>query len=199
MVSQKPGPGLKRYYRLEAEQLRRLERRRAGLKMRPAKTLDNLRVEIAANIGSAAELEPAWQNGAEAVGLFRSETLFLERDTPPGEDEQFMAYSRAARSARGRTVIIRTLDVGGDKRLPYLALPLEDNPILGFRAVRFYGEHEALIRCQLRAILRAASHGRLKVMVPMVTGREEIRLVRRLLHEAAADHRPRQPQAGEPL
>jgi fructose-specific PTS system IIA-like component len=189
LVIQNPGPGLKRYYRLEADLMRRLARRRAASKMRPAQTRDRRRIEIAANIGSAAELGTAWRNGAEAIGLFRSETLFLERDGPPGEDEQFAAYRQAAISAKGRTVIIRTLDVGGDKRLPYLALPPEENPYLGFRAVRFYGEHGELIRCQLRAILRAAAHGRLKVMVPMVTALEEVRLVRRLLAGAAAELR----------
>jgi len=192
LVIQKPGPGLKRYFRLEADLQRRLARRRAALKMRPAQTRDQRRIEIAANIGNAAELEPAWQNGAEAIGLFRSEVLFLERDAPPGEDEQYAVYSRAIRSAKGRAVIIRTLDVGGDKPLPYLALPAEDNPNLGYRAVRFYGEHSGLIRCQLRAILRAAVHGRLKVMVPMVTSLEEVRLVRNLLAEAATELRARQ-------
>jgi phosphoenolpyruvate-protein phosphotransferase len=192
LVVQKPGPALKRYYRLEAGLLRRLARRRAALKMRPAQTRDRRRIEIAANVGSAAELEPAWKNGAEAIGLFRSEILFLERDTPPGEDEQYDVYRRAVRSARGRTVIIRTLDVGGDKRLPYLALPPEENPYLGYRAVRFYGEYGELIRCQLRAILRAAAHGPLKIMVPMVSTGAEISLVRSLLAEAAAELRARQ-------
>jgi fructose-specific PTS system IIA-like component len=120
--------------------------------------------------------------------------LFLDREAPPGEDEQYAVYRQAALSARGRTVIIRTLDVGGDKRLPFLRLPVEDNPFLGVRAVRFYANHEELVRTQLRAILRAAANGRcgpLKVMVPMVTGVDEVALVRRLLAEAAAELRRR--------
>jgi len=186
LVIERPGPALKRYYRLEKRGLRPARRQRE-----PARTRDGRRVEIAANIGSPQELAAAWRNGAEAVGLLRSEVLFLERDAPPSEVEQFAAYSRAARSAKGRAVIIRTLDIGGDKRLPYLPLPREENPFLGFRAVRFYSEQQELIRCQLRAILRAARYGLLKVMVPMVTVADEVRLVRRLLADAAAELRRR--------
>ena len=186
-----PGAALKRYYRLEQEAAAARRQRQAGALKRPARTQDGVRVEIAANVGSVAELDPAWRAGAEAIGLFRSEVLFLDRETPPDEDEQYDAYSRAARSAKGRPVIIRLLDAGGDKHIPYLGLPAEANPFLGYRAVRFYGEHEELIRCQLRAILRAARGGRLRIMVPMVTAAEEVRLVRRLLAEAAAELRRR--------
>jgi phosphoenolpyruvate-protein phosphotransferase len=191
LVCLRPGPALKRYYRLEEMKLRLRSRQLARLKNEPAQSADGRKLAIAANIGNTAELALTWKNGAEAIGLFRTETLFLGRDTPPGEDEQFAVYSQVASSAKGRQVIIRTLDIGGDKHLPYLALPREDNPYLGYRAVRFYGEHEELIRCQLRAILRAARHGSLKVMVPMVTGPEEVRLVRRLLAAAAAELRER--------
>jgi multiphosphoryl transfer protein len=189
LVIRKPGPALKRYYRLEERRLRLQAQNFSRRLQEPARTADGQRLEIAANIGSPAELSAAWEAGAEGIGLFRSEMLFLGRPEPPGEDAQFAAYRAAARSAKGRPVIIRTLDIGGDKPLPYLALPREDNPFLGYRAVRFYAEHQDLIRCQLRAILRAARFGRLKVMVPMVTGLEEVRLVRRLLQEAAAELR----------
>jgi phosphoenolpyruvate-protein phosphotransferase len=191
LVCVKPGPALKRYYRLEGMKLRLRFRQLARLKTEPARSADGVRIEVAANIGSTAELGPAWKNGAEAIGLFRSETLFLERDTPPGEDEQFAVYREAARAAKGRPVIIRTLDIGGDKRLPYLPLPQEENPFLGYRAVRFYAGQPELIKCQLRAILRAARHGNLKIMVPMVSALEEVRLVRRLLAAAAAELRER--------
>lgn len=189
-----PGAALKRYYRLEREAMEARRQRQAKALRRPARTRDGVRVEIAANVGSAAELDPAWRSGAEAIGLFRSEVLFLDRAAPPGEDEQYDVYSQAARTAAGRPVIIRTLDAGGDKHIPYLGLPAEANPFLGYRAVRFYNEHPELIRCQLRAVLRAAAHcrhGRLRVMVPMVTAAEEVRLVRRLLAEAAAELRRR--------
>lgn len=191
LVCRRPGPALKRYYRLEERKLRFRSRQLDRWKAEPAQSADGRRLEIAANIGSTIELQPAWKNGAEGIGLFRTETLFLGRDAAPGEDEQFAAYRQAARAARGRTVIIRTLDIGGDKRLPYLPLPQEENPFLGYRAVRFYAGQPELIQCQLRAILRAARHGSLKIMVPMVTGLEEVRLVRRLLAAAAAELRER--------
>ncbi|HEX7502310.1 MAG TPA: phosphoenolpyruvate--protein phosphotransferase, partial [Acidobacteriota bacterium] len=187
LLLRRPTPALKRYYRLEERKLRRQKLDLARLRKEPARTADGQKLEIAANIGGAAELRSAWRNGAEAVGLFRTEMLFLERDAPPGEDEQFAAYREAARSANGRTVIIRTLDIGGDKHPPYLVLAREDNPFLGRRAVRFYAQQAELIRCQLRAILRAARFGALKIMVPMVSGVEEVRLVRRLLAEASAE------------
>jgi len=190
----RPGAALKRYYRLEAEAGASRRQRQEKALRHPAQTGDGVRIEIAANVGSVAELEPAWRNGAEAIGLFRSEMLFLDRELPPGEDEQYAVYSQALLSARGRPVIIRTLDVGGDKHLPYLRLPDEENPFLGVRAVRFYGEHEELVRSQLRALLRAAVHGRrgrLRIMVPMITNVAEVALVRRLLAEAAAGLRRR--------
>ena len=191
LVCLKPGPALKRYYRLEEMKLCLRSRQLARLKNEPAQSADGRKLAIAANIGSTAELGPAWKSGAEAIGLFRSETLFLERDTQPGEDEQFVVYREAARSAKGRPVIIRTLDIGGDKRLPYLPMPQEENPFLGCRAVRFYAGQQELIKCQLRAILRAARHGNLKIMVPMVAALEEVRLVRRLLAAAVAELRER--------
>jgi fructose-specific PTS system IIA-like component len=187
LVCMKPGPALKRYYRLEEKKLHLRSRQLARLQNEPARSADNRKLEIAANIGSTAELGLAWKNGAEGIGLFRTETLFLGRATPPGEDEQFAVYREAARSAKGRPVIIRTLDIGGDKRLPYLPLPQEENPFLGYRAVRFYAEQPELVKCQLRAILRAARHGNLKIMVPMVINLEEVHMVRRLLAAAAAE------------
>jgi phosphoenolpyruvate-protein phosphotransferase len=187
LVVRRPTPALKRYYRLEERKLGQQQRELSRLKAEAARTADGVRLEIAANIGGSAELAAAWRNGAEGIGLFRTEMLFLERDAPPDENEQFAAYREAACSAKGRTVIIRTLDIGGDKHPPYLALEREENPFLGRRAVRFYAREAELVRCQLRAILRAARFGALKIMVPMVSGLEEVRLVRRLLAEAASE------------
>ncbi|HUU06536.1 MAG TPA: phosphoenolpyruvate--protein phosphotransferase [Patescibacteria group bacterium] len=191
LVCREPGPALKRYYKAERSKLQRQGLQLARLKGQQAQSADGCRIEIAANIGGAKELAGAWRHGAEAIGLFRTETLFLERDTPPDEDEQFAAYRQAVISAKDRPVIIRTLDIGGDKPLPYLSLPQEENPNLGCRAVRFYSEQQDLIKCQLRAILRAARHGNLKAMVPMVSAVEEVRLLRRLLAEAGAELRER--------
>ena len=188
-----PGTALKRYYRIEEESAGIRRQRLARLNRKPAATRDGVRVEIAANIGTPAEADDAWRNGAEGVGLFRSEFLFLGRETPPDEEEQLAAYAQATRSAGKRRVIFRTLDIGGDKPLPYLGLPREENPFLGCRGVRLYGGHGDLIRCQLRALLRATARtGRLQVMVPMVVAADELRLARRLLAEAVAELRARQ-------
>ncbi|MCU0277004.1 MAG: phosphoenolpyruvate--protein phosphotransferase, partial [Acidobacteria bacterium] len=188
----RPGAPLKRYYRLEEEHQRRLGQRRSRIAAQPATTRDGVRLEVAANIAGPAEAGAAWKNGAEGIGLFRSEFLFLDREAPPSEEEQYQAYSQAARSAGKRRIIFRTLDVGGDKPLPYLGLPREENPFLGNRAVRFYDEHADLIRCQLRALLRATGRsGHLKIMVPMVAAVGEVRLVRRLLQAAAGELRER--------
>jgi len=187
-----PGAALKRYYRMEKTTAGKRRQQLALLNRRPAETRDKVRIEIAANIAGPAELGLAWRSGAEGIGLFRSEFLFLEREAPPSEEEQYDSYQQAARSAGKRPIIFRTLDIGGDKPLPYLALPLEANPFLGYRAVRFYNEHADLVCCQLRALLRAtAGSGRLKVMVPMVTTVDEVRRVRRLLSEAMAGLRER--------
>ena len=132
LVCREPKPALQRYYRLEKSKLRLQAARFSDLREKPARTRDGLRVEIAANIGCSEELPGAWRNGAEAIGLFRTETLFLDRDAPPEENEQFAAYCQAAISAKGKPVIIRTLDIGGDKPLPYLDLPREENPFLGY-------------------------------------------------------------------
>jgi fructose-specific PTS system IIA-like component len=186
-----PGAALKRYYRLEERAAEEIRRRRGAWRRRRGRTRDGQRVEVAANVGRPEELASAWAAGAEGIGLLRSEFLFLGRHEPPGEEEQFAAYARAARSGCGRPVIVRTLDVGGDKPLPYLKLPPEANPFLGRRAVRFYAEQAGLLRCQLRAMLRAARCGRMRIMVPMVSVPGEVRLVRGLLAEAAAELRRR--------
>jgi fructose-specific PTS system IIA-like component len=125
--------------------------------------------------------------GAEGVGLFRTEMLFMDREAPPSEEEQAEVYSQAVRAAQGRPVIIRLLDIGGDKPLPYLALPAEENPFLGWRAVRLYPAFEALVRTQIRAVLRASCEGPVRLMVPMVCCLEELRYVKALATEAAAE------------
>lgn len=187
-----PTAAQRRYYLLEEETASRRLRHLARQLRRPAATRDKHRIEIAANISDPAQLGLAWRSGAEGIGLFRSEFLFLDRNRPPDEEEQYASYLQAARSAGDRRLVFRTLDVGGDKPLSYLKLPPEKNPFLGYRAVRFYEEHADLIRCQLRAMLRATGCcGHLDVMVPMVAAPGEIRLVRRLLADASAELRAR--------
>jgi fructose-specific PTS system IIA-like component len=183
---------VRRYYDMER---RRLEQRRARVHRfieRPATTEDGQRLEVAANVGSAAEVSLAVAGGAEGVGLFRTEMLFLARKDPPSEDEQFEQYARAVTDAGGRPVIVRTLDIGGDKALPYLSLPKEENPFLGYRAVRIYREFEGLFRSQIRALIRASAFGPLQVMIPMVSCLDEVTWVRSVI----ADEQARLANAG---
>ncbi|RKH50438.1 phosphoenolpyruvate--protein phosphotransferase [Corallococcus llansteffanensis] len=141
---------------------------------RPAITLDGKRVEVAANIAEAAEAQKAVDAGGEGVGLMRTEFLFLKRDDPPDEEEQLHAYRTMVRALNGLPLILRTLDIGGDKHVPYLSLPAEANPFLGVRGIRLCFEREDLFRTQLRAILRASKEGPVRIMYPMVATPEEL-------------------------
>lgn len=144
----------------------------------PAILTDGHRVEVVANIGSAAEAARAVEAGAEGVGLMRTEFLFLNRDTPPTEEEQFAAYTEMTRALNGLPIIIRTLDIGGDKVVPYLSLPKEENPFLGVRGVRLCLRKPELFLPQLRAIYRASTTGPVKIMFPMIATLEDLRAAR---------------------
>jgi multiphosphoryl transfer protein len=150
----------------------------------PAVTRDGTTVEVALNIGSPAEAAAAGPAGADGVGLFRTEVLFMGRDRMPDEDEQVAAYREAASSLDGRSMIVRTLDVGADKPLPYLARPPEANPFLGVRGVRLGLAWPSLLRTQLRAILRTASDHPVRVLFPMVATLDELRAARTSLEQA---------------
>jgi phosphocarrier protein FPr len=150
----------------------------------PAITIDGQRIEVVANIGSAPEAEQAVNAGAEGIGLLRSEFLFLQRAEPPSEDEQFAAYSAMTRALNGLPLIIRTLDIGGDKEVPYLSMPAEANPFLGVRGIRLCFARPDLFNTQLRAIYRAAATGPVKIMFPMIATVEEL-LTARDMAEAA--------------
>ena len=169
---------VRRYYDMERRRLEQRRRRVNRFIERPAATEDGQRLEVAANVGSAAEVSQAVAAGAEGVGLFRTEMLFLARKDPPSEDEQFEQYAGAVGDAGGRPVIVRTLDVGSDKPLPYLSLPREENPSLGYRGVRIYGDFEGLFRSQIRALIRASAFGPLQVMIPMVSCLDEVTWVK---------------------
>ena len=149
----------------------------------PSQTKDGAALEICANIGTPQEAQQAMEYGADGVGLFRSEFLFMDRDALPTEDEQFESYRTAAQTMAGKPLIIRTLDVGGDKKLPTLELPHEDNPFLGFRAIRMTLSHPEIFRPQLRAILRAAAYGDVRVMFPMIGSMDQLREAKALLRE----------------
>jgi len=182
----KPTEAVRRYYILEE---RRCEGRRSDdrrFASQPAVTCDGHRVEIAANIATAQEASAAFDSGAESIGLFRTEALFFGRDVPPTEQEQFEEYRRTLTFAGQRAVVLRTLDIGGDKPLSYLNLPKEHNPFLGSRAVRIYPQFETLFRTQVRAMIRASAFGQLKLLVPMVTTLEEVRWVKQIIAEEQA-------------
>ncbi|WP_340607856.1 phosphoenolpyruvate-protein phosphotransferase PtsI [Xenorhabdus bharatensis] len=147
----------------------------AKLKDLPAITLDGHQVEVCANIGTVRDIAGAERNGAEGVGLYRTEFLFMDRDSLPTEEEQFEAYKAVAESVGNQAVIIRTMDIGGDKELPYMNLPKEENPFLGWRAIRICLDRKEILHAQLRAILRASAFGKLRVMFPMIISVEEIR------------------------
>ena len=162
-----------------------------------ARTSDGRRIEVAANLGSASEAEGALEWGAEGVGLFRTEFLFMERDDLPSEDEQYDVYSTVARAFGEKPVIIRTLDVGGDKDLPGVDQIHEDNPFLGWRGIRMSLDTPDLFKPQLRAILRAATHGNLKVMFPMVVEVGELRAAKKILDEAHGELEGEGVEVGE--
>lgn len=148
-----------------------------------SQTADGHVVELVANIGGPDEAAKVVECDGEGVGLFRTEFLFMDRDSVPTEEEQFKAYKIVAETLEGKPVIIRTLDIGGDKALPYLGLETEENPFLGFRAVRFCLKRPDIYRPQLRALLRASAFGKIRIMVPLVTCVDELRAVKALLEE----------------
>src|SRR5215216_2525372 len=162
-----------------------------------ASTSEGRRIEVAANLGSASEAEDALEWGAEGVGLFRTEFLFMERDDLPSEDEQYEAYSAVARVFGEKPVIVRTLDVGGDKDLPGVDQADEDNPFLGWRGIRMSLDTPELFKPQLRAILRAAANGNLKVMFPMVADVGELEAAKETLQECRRELESEGVEIGE--
>ncbi|TAL06698.1 MAG: phosphoenolpyruvate--protein phosphotransferase [Verrucomicrobia bacterium] len=160
-----------------------LEEKLREVVTQPAITLDNHRVFLSANIESAANAADVLANGADGVGLFRTEYLFINRDAPPSEEEQFQAYREVAARLKPHPVVIRTLDLGGDKLLSHLHVPTEMNPFLGWRAIRFCLAQTDIFSAQLRAILRASAEGNVKMMYPMISGLDELNQANALLAE----------------
>ncbi|AYU54867.1 phosphoenolpyruvate--protein phosphotransferase [Staphylococcus debuckii] len=150
-------------------------------------TADGHHVELAANIGTPNDLPGVIENGAEGIGLYRTEFLYMGRDQMPTEEEQFEAYKTVLESMEGKRVVVRTLDIGGDKELPYLDLPEEMNPFLGYRAIRLCLAQPEIFRPQLRALLRASVFGKLNIMFPMVATLQEFRDAKALLEEERAN------------
>jgi phosphoenolpyruvate-protein phosphotransferase len=178
---------VERFYVFERQKRDLQQQRITAFKDKPARTRDGATIEVMANVALAEEVEAAIRNGAEGIGLFRTEMLFMGRDAAPDEQEQFEEYKKAAAYADGKPVIIRTFDVGGDKAVPYLNLAAEENPFLGYRGVRIYKQYEDLFKNQLRAILRASAFGVLKIMIPMITCMEEVIYVRDVLERVKAE------------
>ncbi|WP_148508827.1 MULTISPECIES: phosphoenolpyruvate--protein phosphotransferase [Hungatella] len=155
---------------------------------KPTVTKDGVTIELVANIGKPEDVDKVLQYDAEGIGLFRTEFLFMDRNSMPTEDEQFEAYQKVAIAMNGKPVIIRTLDIGGDKEIPYMGLKKDENPFLGYRAIRFcLDRREDVYRPQLRALLRASAFGNIKIMVPMVTCLEEFREAKAMIEEIKAE------------
>jgi phosphotransferase system enzyme I (PtsI) len=154
-------------------------------------TKDRKVVHLHANINSIKEIDQVIRSGASGVGLFRTEYLYMDRDTLPSEEEQFQVYLQAAKELNNQPIIIRTLDIGGDKELDYFPLPKEDNPFLGYRAIRISLDRQEFFKIQLKAILRASAFGHVKIMYPMITTLYEVRQANQLLAEAKEELRRR--------
>ncbi|KLE17284.1 phosphoenolpyruvate--protein phosphotransferase [Clostridium sp. C8] len=150
-------------------------------------TKSGRRVEVCGNIGSPADAEAVVANGGDGVGLFRTEFLYMDRDSAPTEDEQFESYKKVLEIMDGKQVVIRTLDIGGDKTLPYLPLPQEMNPFLGYRAIRLCLDRKDIFKVQIRALLRASVYGNLAVMFPMISGLEEFQAAKEFVEECKAE------------
>ena len=158
----------------------------------PSVTADGQRYKISANIGSSVDISSAIENGADGVGLFRTEFLYMKSDHLPTEEEQFNAYRRAVEQLNGKRLVVRTLDIGGDKPLQFMPLPKEMNPFLGYRAIRIALDRPEMFRTQLRALLRASEFGKINIMFPMITTLEELQAAKKIYYEEqqklAVDH-----------
>lgn len=179
LESYRQGIEHQRHEKLRLDQLREL----------PATTIDGNRIAVAANIGGPREVQLILANGAEEIGLYRTEFLFMDRSELPSEEDQFEAYRAVAEGMAGRPVTIRTLDFGGDKAVPYLDIPAEANPFLGWRALRICLDRVDIFKTQLRAILRASAYGNVRIMFPMVASVEEVRQAKEVLEVARAELR----------
>lgn len=187
VMSINPDEAVRGYYAIAQRLADECQRRQALDAAQSALTKDNQRIDVAANIGTALEAPGAFANGAEGIGLFRTEMLFMDRDSAPDEQEQFEAYQQVLLAAGDKPVIFRTMDIGGDKNIRYLNIPQEENPFLGYRAVRIYPEFAGLFRTQLRAILRAATFGNAQLMIPMVHSLDQILWVKNELQKAIVE------------
>lgn len=170
-------------YAAKAEQFESLKAEWEKLKDEPTLTADGKQLELAGNIGTPRDLEGVLEHGGEAIGLYRTEFLYMDSQELPTEDEQYEAYKKVLEGMNGRPVVVRTMDIGGDKELPYLELPNEMNPFLGYRAIRISLDQDEIFRTQLRALLRASVHGKLRIMFPMIATLKEFRDAKAIYEE----------------
>jgi phosphotransferase system enzyme I (PtsI) len=189
IVLNSPEENTVREYRIKKENYDSFKKELKGLVGQKSITRDGVRVELAANIGTPKDVSAVIANDGEGIGLFRTEFLYMDRDRLPTEDEQFEAYKEVALRLEGKPVVIRTLDIGGDKDLPYLELSREMNPFLGYRAIRLCLDRPEIFRTQLRAILRASAFGNIKIMFPMISGISELRQAKSILEQVKEDMR----------
>lgn len=178
-----PTPSQIEKYQKEEEEFFSYKKKLEALKTLPAQTLDGREIELGVNIAGSEEIDIALKDGAEGVGLFRTEYLYMNRTTLPSEEEQLKAYKTVAHKTTPNTVIIRTLDLGGDKFISHFPVPKQINPFMGWRAIRLCLERVDIFKVQLRAILRASQFGKVKIMYPMISGIEEIRKADQILSE----------------
>lgn len=176
-----------RHYKKKMIRIEKEKKELEKIKFLDAITKEGKRIEVSANIGKTEDADIALQEGAEGVGLFRTEFLFLDRTTPPTEEEQFRAYKTVLEKFGGKPIIVRTLDIGGDKQIPYLNLDKELNPFLGVRAIRLCLRRKDLFKAQLRAILRTSIYGKVRIMYPMIAIKEEIEQANKVLEEMKAE------------
>ncbi|MGL5042824.1 MAG: phosphoenolpyruvate--protein phosphotransferase [Culicoidibacterales bacterium] len=179
-----PSEDIKSQYSAKAEVLAKDKEMLKMFKEQPSMTKDGHHLEIAANIGTPNDLAGVLNNGSDGIGLYRTEFLYMDASVAPTEQQQYEAYKKVMEAMAGKPVVIRTIDIGGDKKLPYMPLPEEENPFLGYRALRMcIGDYQDLFRTQLRALLKASVHGDLRIMFPMVTTVNEMVEAKRILGE----------------
>ncbi len=188
---------LRKYAALLKEYLQR-KKRTAEASALPIHTKTGKRILVEANIGCLDDLKTALENGADGVGLFRTEFLFMGRQAMPSEEEQFRVYRKAAELLDGKPLTIRTLDIGGDKSLPYLQMPKEANPFLGLRAIRLCLKNPELFRTQLRAILRASAYGNIRIMFPMISSVQELEQAKEILEDVKRSLKPMESRMTTP-
>lgn len=183
-----PEPAVKEEYQHKKNQFMAEKKELEQYIGKPSVTKDGVKVEIVANIGKPEDVDKLLRYDGEGIGLFRTEFLFMDRTAAPTEEEQYEAYKQVAIAMKGKPVIIRTLDIGGDKEIPYLGLEKDENPFLGYRAIRFcLDRQEDIYKPQLRALLRASAYGNIRIMVPLVTCIEEYRQAKALVEELKAE------------